>query len=297
MEEKIARVVDVNLDTYILNQMGEKIEAKVRGNVKKKDQVLIGDIVSYSFVSNQYIIDKILPRKNSLIRPRVANIDNLVIIVSLIDPIPDYILLDKQIILCFQKNIHPIVCLNKVDLISKENNDIHYIEKVYKNRGIDVICTSAKDGRGIPELKKKLKGKISAFSGNSGVGKSSLTKMLLGNQKEEVVVNEVAKKTKRGRHTTKKATLFEIEKNTYILDTPGFSSYELFDIETKMLKKYYPEFNNVSCEFADCNHVNESSDFCNVKRLVEEEKIDRKRYERYVYLYTKLKEIEDKKYK
>ncbi len=294
LEKEILRVVDINLDTYILSGNNKKVVATVRGNVKKNDSVLIGDMVEVSNIYDKYMIEKVMPRKNQLIRPRVSNIDNLVIVVSLKDPKPDYILLDKQIILCYQKKITPIICLNKFDLVENKNEDVEYIEKIYKNLGIEVIITSAKENIGTYVLKEKLKGKISAFSGNSGVGKSSIVSLYTNG---EIKINEIAKKTKRGRHTTKKASLFEIEDSTFILDTPGFSSYELYDIEPKKLKEYYKEFDEFRCDYDDCNHINESESVCNIKRQVSLGKIDRRRYEGYVFLYNKLKEIDDRKYR
>lgn len=295
MEDILFRVVDVNLDTYILSKNREKVEALVRGNVKKSDSIIIGDVVKVSKTYDKYIIEKVLPRKNQLIRPRVSNIDNLVIVVSLKDPEPDYVLLDKQLILCFQKNITPIIVLNKCDLVNNNNQDIEYIKNIYGLLGIDIVVLSAKENIGTEILREKLNGKISAFSGNSGVGKSSIIKLYIKN--EILGVGDVAKKTKRGRHTTKKASLFEIENNTYILDTPGFSSYELYDIEPQNLRKYYPDFCNISCKYYDCNHINEDTDICNIKNNVKLGNLDKKRYERYVFLYTKLKEIYDRRYK
>lgn len=140
-----------------------------------------------------------------------------------------------------------------------------------------------------------MRGKISAFSGNSGVGKSSISKVIIG--KDNIVVGEIGDKTKKGKHTTKHVRLYNIDKDTYILDTPGFSSFELYDMSYKDLKKYYTEFLEYPCEYDDCNHVNEKEDVCSIKKNVELGNIDKPRYERYVYIYEKLKEKEDRKYK
>ena len=293
MENK-ARIVNILLDKYVLEtENGECIEAIIRKNAKKGKSILVGDNVVYEKIDKDFVISKILDRKNELIRPPVANIDNLVIVVSIANPSPDYILLDKEIALCEAKNITPIICVNKIDL--DDNGEIKYIKKVYSKLGIKVIYTSAKEGIGIDDLKKCLKGKVSAFSGNSGVGKSSISKTIIG--EENIVVGEISEKSNKGKHTTKHVKLYKIEEDTYILDTPGFSSFELYDIPYKELKKYYTDFLEYHCDYDDCNHVNEKEDVCTIKKNVELGNIDKARYERYVYIFEKLKEKEDRKYK
>lgn len=297
----IAKVTENLLGKYILeDENNNKFEAILTGNMKRKDYILIGDMVECRKSYDKYTINRILPRKNTLIRPPVSNIDNLVIMLSISSPVPDYILLDKQIILCKSKNITPIIYINKIDLLKdseEARKELEYITKVYNNLGLKIILGSAVNKEGIDELRQVLNKKISAFSGNSGVGKSSITKELLGNKSEEILIGNVGIKTNKGKHTTKYVKLYTLSDNTYILDTPGFSSYELYDVEYKELPKYYPEFNKVKCDYEDCMHVNEDISVCSVKKLVKDKIIDEKRYERYVYIYNKLKEIDDKKYK
>lgn len=294
MLESKSRVVEILLDKYIIKcEDGSIIEANIKGNAKRKSNILVGDYVVIEKKYDKYMITKILDRKNQIIRPPVANIDNLMIVVSICEPVPDFTLLDKELILCFSKNITPIICINKIDL--DDENIVSYIKKTYGKLGVKIICTSAKDNIGIDELKKNIKGKVTAFSGNSGVGKSSITKKIIGF--EDILIGKVGEKTKRGKHTTKYVKLYEIDNNTYILDTPGFSSYELYDISYKDLKKYYYDFNNYLCIYDDCNHVNEDKSVCAIKENVEKGNIDNGRYERYTYIYQKLKEAEDKKYK
>lgn len=301
-EKSVARIIEILLDKYIVRDINsdERIfEATVKGTVKKKNNILVGDIVEIEEMYDKNVIINIENRKNELIRPPVSNIDNLIIVVSIFNPSPDYILLDKQIILCKSKNITPIICINKIDLESENEEvkqNIEYIEKVYLNLGIKIVYTSAKKEIGMHELDKSLEGKISAFSGNSGVGKSSITQILIP-EKEKIEINSISEKNNKGRHTTKYVKLYKLRKDTYILDTPGFSSYELYDIEAKTIKEYYHEFTNCNCDYADCNHIKEDKKVCEVKRNVEEGKIDKQRYERYVYIYEKIKEKEDRKYK
>ena len=302
MEEIIAKVIRIDLDIYYLNieHKNDIIASKLRGNLKKNKNILVGDIVKVEKVGQDFMIKDVIDRKNSLIRPPVSNIDQMVIVVSVGAPSPDYILLDKQLVLCLSKNIKPVICVNKIDLVSEDENakkDIEYINNIYSKLGIDIVYVSAKTGEGVDILKKLLLGKTSAFSGNSGVGKSSITKNIINLSDDSVEIGDIGRKTKRGKHTTKSVRLYTTENDTYILDTPGFSSYELYDIEYRDLRRFYPEFLNYKCDYDDCMHVIEKEDVCAVKRNVLKGNIDKQRYERYVYIYNKLKEKYDRRYK
>ena len=293
----IARVKEIVLNEYVLENIEDNSEfkASLRGNIKRKNGILVGDLVEVEVSYDRYMIKKILPRKNSLIRPPVANIDNLVIVVSLSTPSPDFFLLDKQIVLAKFKEILPIIVINKIDLNISDitNKDLSYIKNVYGNLGFQIIEVSAKNNIGIDVLKEKLHNKISAFSGNSGVGKSSIINKIFGTNS---LTFEVAKKTNRGRHTTKHVKIYKNE-DMYVLDTPGFSSYELYDIEYKELKNYYPDFLECKCDYLDCSHVFENEKVCGVKKAINDGRIDKNRYDRYVELFKKLKDEYDRKYK
>lgn len=293
----IARVKEIVLNEYVLENIEDNSEfkASLRGNIKRKNGILVGDLVEVEVSYDRYMIKKILPRKNSLIRPPVANIDNLVIVVSLSTPSPDFFLLDKQIVLAKLKDILPIIVINKIDLNISDitNKDLSYIKNVYGNLGFQIIEVSAKNNIGIDVLKEKLHNKISAFSGNSGVGKSSIINKIFGTNS---LTFEVAKKTNRGRHTTKHVKIYKNE-DMYVLDTPGFSSYELYDIEYKELKNYYPDFLECKCDYLDCSHVFENEKVCGVKKAINDGRIDKNRYDRYVELFKKLKDEYDRKYK
>lgn len=299
---KTGQIKEILLDKYIVKCVGEDkdIEATIRGNVKKSTNVLVGDLVMVEETYDKNIITKVYNRKNSLIRPPVANIDNLVIVISLDMPKPDYMLLDKELILCFSKNIKPIIVVNKIDLDDKKENleEIEYIRKVYEKIGIDVIYTSVINDLGIDTLKSKLCNGLSAFSGNSGVGKSSIIRKIMGDMTDEnIKIGDIANKTKRGKHTTKYVKLYELEESIYVLDTPGFSSYELYDIDYKTIKHYYPEFKKNNCMYDDCMHINEDEEVCDIKGKIFNGEIDLGRYDRYVKIYNKLKELDDRKYK
>lgn len=293
----IARVKEIVLNEYVLENIEDNSEfkASLRGNIKRKNGILVGDLVEVEVSYDRYMIKKILPRKNSLIRPPVANIDNLVIVVSLSTPSPDFFLLDKQIVLAKFKDILPIIVINKIDLNISDitNKDLSYIKNVYGNLGFQIIEVSAKNNIGIDVLKEKLHNKISAFSGNSGVGKSSIINKIFGTNS---LTFEVAKKTNRGRHTTKHVKIYKNE-DMYVLDTPGFSSYELYDIEYKELKNYYPDFLECKCDYLDCSHVLENEKVCGVKKAINDGRIDKNRYDRYVELFKELKDEYDRKYK
>lgn len=293
----IARVKEIVLNEYVLENIEDNSEfkASLRGNIKRKNGILVGDLVEVEVSYDRYMIKKILPRKNSLIRPPVANIDNLVIVVSLSTPSPDFFLLDKQIVLAKFKDILPIIVINKIDLNISDitNKDLSYIKNVYGNLGFQIIEVSAKNNIGIDVLKEKLHNKISAFSGNSGIGKSSIINKIFGTNS---LTFEVAKKTNRGRHTTKHVKIYKNE-DMYVLDTPGFSSYELYDIEYKELKNYYPDFLECKCDYLDCSHVLENEKVCGVKKAINDGRIDKNRYDRYVELFKKLKDEYDRKYK
>ncbi len=298
----VGKIIRIDLDIYVINieNSSKIITAKARGNVKKQGNICVGDKVIVKKVDLDYMIESVIERKNVLIRPPVSNIDQMIIVVSIGAPVPDFILLDKQITLCFAKNIIPIICVNKIDLVDidkKAKEDLEYIKNIYGNLGIEIVYVSAKEGIGIENLRELLIKKTSAFSGNSGVGKSSITKEILQKSPERLEIGNIGLKTKRGKHTTKSVNLYTISENSYILDTPGFSSYELYDIDHKKLREYYPDFKNSKCTYADCVHVIESEEVCGVKRDVLNNKIDKGRYERYVYIYSKLKEKYDRRYK
>ena len=297
MEEIIGKVIRIDLDIYVIQTKKEIIQAKARGNTKKKGSILVGDVVFLEQAGQDFMITSVRNRQNSLIRPPVSNIDQMIIVTSLATPVPDYILLDKQIVLCMSKGINPVICINKIDLENANEQsklDLEYIKNTYSNLGIEILFVSAKEKVGLDELKRVLKGKTSAFSGNSGVGKSSITSELIG---EDVLVGDIGQKSNRGKHTTKSVNIYSIDEDTFILDTPGFSSYELYDIEYRDLKDFYPEFKSCHCDYSDCAHVIEDNSVCDVKRKLNEGKIDQGRYDRYVYIYEKLKEQYDRRYK
>lgn len=256
------------------------VECSAKGLLKyKKMSILVGDIVDV----NNNVIDKVYQRKNSFIRPPIANVDQLIIVVATANPKPDLMLLDKQIVMAEKNNVEPIICINKIDL----DADYSEIIEVYENIGYQVVTTTAKNGIGIDKIARILGNKITAFSGNSGVGKSALTNNIFN---EEVSKEgETSDKSQKGKHTTKHVELFDFSENSYIADTPGFSSFDIEGINYKELDKYFIEFAPYisECEFRSCTHLKETN--CGVKKAVSKRKIDKGRYERYTILFEKLK--------
>ena len=249
----------------------------------KSDKVVVGDKVSYEMVNGRAVITKVSDRKNILIRPNIANVDNLIIVLSPI-PKPDYILIDKLILMCLDNDIKPIICANKEDLSCAFRSEVL---TQYKDVVLDVVSVSALEGKGLDNLKKLLKGKISAFAGQSAVGKSTILNALLSG--EIAKTGSVSEKTQRGRHTTRHTEMFALEDNSYIIDTPGFSMLNIPNITYDNLKYFYPDFAEFDCKYTSCTHTKESESECGIKQAVKNGLIDKDRYDRYNYIYNELK--------
>lgn len=288
----------------VSNSYEVKVEDKIyicsaRGKFKlEKISPVVGDKVEIEVLEEskkEGVILSILPRTTYIKRPKVSNITQIVFVLSLESPKPDLLLLDKQLAFAELNGIQSIICINKVDLKKKKNEDLlQEIEKDYTNIGYSVILTKAKEKEGIDLLKEKLQGKITAFSGNSGVGKSTLINSIF--QKEITLEGIVSKKNQKGKNTTTAIRLYEIEPQSYIVDTPGFSTFDLSEIESRDLEQYFIEFiePRKDCEFIGCSHIKEQN--CGVKKALEQGKISRGRYERYCKIYEELKEKEAHKW-
>lgn len=263
------------------------IQTKPRGIFRKDGFVLLpGDRVK---ISASYgcdgIIEEVLERKNFFIRPPIANVDQVFLVLSVKSPKADLLFLDKLLITAKKEDISCVICINKID-IDNENlaNDLKIS---YSNAGYDVILASATTKHGIDSIAKKLDSKITCFAGQSGVGKSSILNAIV--RKDVMQTGEVSKKIGRGKHTTRHIELVEISKESYIADTPGFTSFEIKDITLEDLQYYYPEINKYEnlCRFSMCSHIKEPD--CKVKRALEDGKIDEGRYKRYCELYKYIK--------
>ena len=269
----------------------EKVfECKARGIFRKDDITpLPGDSVSIFIVDAHRgtgNIVEISERRTQLVRPSVANVDQVAVIIAVKSPAPDFVLLDKLLITAEIKDIHPIVCINKIDL--DETGSHEEIAKAYDKAGYDVLLLNSKRHVGFEALKERLKGKITVFAGQSGVGKSTILNSL--SQDSRMETGEVSTKIERGRHTTRHAELFELESGGYVVDTPGFSSFELTDLPYQQLELYYPEFSDYlnKCRFTGCSHITEPE--CRIKEALAEGFIDMGRYNRYIQFYNSLKQ-------
>lgn len=271
-------------------------KCSARGKLKQGEiSPVVGDFVLFEITNeekNEAIIEKIIDRKNYVKRPKLANLSQIIFVLSMKKPKPDLLLLDKQLAFAEFVNVKPIICINKTDLV--EEQEILNIEKIYKKIGYTVIKTQATEGVGVSEIKKYLEKNITAFCGNSGVGKSTLINQIF----EDIITKEgtISVKNERGKNTTTAINLYKICDDTYIADTPGFSTFEIVEIESKDLYKYFKELKKYSeqCEFVGCGHIKE--DNCGIKNAVDKNEIDKGRYERYCKIYEQIKEKEEHKW-
>lgn len=254
---------------------------------------VVGDEIEFDYQDDGTgVINQVLERKNYIKRPKMSNITQLIFVVSMKMPKPDLLLLDKQLAFAEFNHIKPVICLNKIDL--EDDDKIDEISEMYKKIGYKVIKTNAKDGAGIDEICKCLENNVTAFSGNSGVGKSTL----INNIFKDVITEEgnISEKNKRGKNTTTSIKLYKINNNSYIADTPGFSTFDIYEIESKDLAHYFIDLAKYieHCEFVGCTHIKENK--CGIKEALKQGKISNQRYETYCRLYNELKEKEQHKW-
>ena len=275
---------------YYINAGNSIYECKAKGSFRKDGiRPLVGDdcIIDILDEKNRLAnITSILPRHSEIIRPAVANVDQAMIIFAISRPEPNFNLLDRFIIQISQKDLPCIIVINKMDLADDDQR--REIEEAYVACGCKVVFTSVSNREGVEEIRKLIKGKTTTVAGPSGVGKSSMINLLQSAVKMQTGV--LSNKIDRGKHTTRHSELIPIDEDTYILDTPGFSSLNLFDVSTDTLKDYYYEFEDYAaeCRFLDCKHISEPD--CGVKKAVESGEVSRLRYENYLTLYRECKE-------
>ena len=265
-------------------------ECKAKGIFRQqKMKPLVGDDVEIDIISEEKKtgnVAAILPRKNALIRPAVANVDQALLIFAAASPNPNFNLLDRFLVMMGRQNVPVILCFNKCDLITEEHQQ--EIASIYEASGCKILFVSAKKELGLKELQEILEGKTTTVAGPSGVGKSSLINLLAPEACMET--GEISKKIERGRHTTRHAELIQLKGDGYIMDTPGFSSLYLPEMEKEELQDCYPEFAAFEpyCRFQGCSHISEPD--CGVKEALSEGKIHPVRYENYCQLYGELKD-------
>ena len=275
---------------YYVQTEDKLYECKAKGAFRnQKIKPLVGDDVEIAIVDEETKkgnIEKILPRKNELIRPAVANIDLALIIFAAAKPQPNFNLLDRFLIMMEYQDVPVTICFNKKDLATTE--ELEFLYETYQSCGYQVILSSALKGEGLDEIEEVLQGRTTVVAGPSGVGKSSLTNALQENVKMET--GEISRKLKRGKHTTRHAQIIPVAQDTFLVDTPGFSSLYIENMEEQELKDYFPEFRRYEgqCRFQGCRHIHEPG--CAVKEALENNEISRLRYEDYLELHQELKE-------
>lgn len=264
------------------------ITCRARGILRKEgNSPLTGDMVEITVEKGKGMVEKILPRKNHFVRPAVANVDALVVFAANVNPITEPFLIDRVAAIAGDQNVPVYLCVNKCDLDPAID-----LVRIYEHAGFPVIRTSAQTGEGVEELRTLLAGKLTAFTGNSGVGKSSILNRLAPELNLET--GAVSEKLGRGRHTTRHVELFPLGEDTYVADTPGFSSFDTDQMELILkenLQYAFPDFGSYigKCRFDDCSHRREPD--CAVRAAVEAGAIEASRYESYLRLYEKSSQI------
>ncbi len=286
-------------NTYYIESNNKNYECTARGKFKQNDITpTVGDNVEIEIIdkeTSKAVIEKVVDRRNFSRRPKVANLTNLICVISTKLPKPDLLMLDKQLIFAEYLNIKPIIVINKDDL---DKNLAQQIKKEYSDIGYDVVITNALTGEGIQDvvnkvLNKQLGNQIIALSGNSGVGKSSIINAILN--ENVTIAGEISSKNKKGKNTTTITSLYKIQDGIYFVDTPGFSTFDIDEIESIDVDKYFIEFRDYikECQYQGCSHIKEEK--CGIKRAIDEGRISQSRYNRYVKIYEDLKYKEEHK--
>lgn len=275
---------------YVHDGRSKIYECKAKGVFRNRNiKPLVGDDVEFMVLDEKEgtgNIDAILPRKNKLIRPAVSNVDQAVVVFAVTEPLPNLNLLDRFLVMMERQEIPVIICFNKIDLSG--GKEIEELRAIYGPAGYTLHFISTYEAAGLEKLHELIAGKTTVLAGPSGVGKSSITNFLQPEARMDTGV--VSEKIKRGKHTTRHSELFFVENGTYMMDTPGFSSMYIEDLEPNELKDYFPEFSEYEeeCRFLGCIHVGEK--VCGVKTAVADGKISRSRYDNYLLLYQELKD-------
>ena len=284
INKQTGRIIRALSGFYDVRLPGAVVTCRARGILRKEGVCpLTGDLVEITVERGKGMVEAILPRKNAFVRPAVANVDALVIFAANVNPVTEPFLIDRVAAIAGNKGVECILCVNKTDLNQAEN-----LRRIYSRAGFRVIATSAETGAGVEELRQALQGKLTAFTGNSGVGKSSILNRLCPGL--ALPTGEVSEKLGRGRHTTRHVELFDLDGETFVMDTPGFSSFDTDQMEVILkenLQYAFPDFEPYlgKCQFHDCTHRKEPG--CAVRAAVDSGDIEPTRYDSYLRLYEK----------
>lgn len=264
------------------------VTCRGRGVLRKNgESPLTGDLVEITVEKGKGMVERILPRKNRFIRPAVANVDALVVFAANVNPVTEPFLIDRVAAIAGDQEVSVYICINKCDLDPAVD-----LERIYKKAGFPVIRASAETGEGVEQLRTLLKGKLTAFTGNTGVGKSSMLNALC--PQLHLPTGEVSEKLGRGRHTTRHVELFCLGEDTFVADTPGFSSFDTDQMDVLLkenLQYTFPDFAPClgRCQFHDCTHRKEPG--CRIRQAVEAGMVEKTRYESYLRLYEKAEQV------
>lgn len=287
-EKHTGRIVRALSGFYDVQLPDRMVVCRGRGVLRKEHIIpLTGDLVEITVENGKGMVEAVLPRSSSFVRPAVANVDALAVFAANVNPVTEPFLIDRVAAIAGNQNVQCVICINKIDL-----DPAQQLRQTYEKAGFPVICTSAKTGEGVQELRAFLQGKLTAFTGNSGVGKSSILNCLCPDL--ALATGEVSEKLGRGRHTTRHVELFSLGEDTFVMDTPGFSSFDTdqMDVILKENLQYaFPDFAPWlgRCQFADCSHRAEPG--CTVRAAVASGEIVPSRYDSYLRLYEKSAQI------
>ena len=287
-EKRTGRIIRSISGFYDVQTPGGLVTCRGRGSLRKnQESPLTGDLVEITVENGKGMVEKILPRRNRFIRPAVANVDALVVFAANVNPVTEPFLIDRVAAIAGDQEVAVYIVINKCDLDPAID-----LYRIYQNAGFPVIVASAETGEGVEELRRLISGKLTAFTGNTGVGKSSMLNRLCPELK--LATGEVSEKLGRGRHTTRHVELYTLGDDTYVADTPGFSSFDTEQMDVILKDNLQYAFGDFApylgdCQFHDCSHRKEPG--CAVRQAVEQGRIEKTRYESYLRLYEKSSQI------